>query len=133
SGRVEWLGPIFDETELKAQYRSCMIFAYPSLAETGEAFPVAPIEAMANGCVPLVSDLSCFRDYIADGVTGFVFDHRGERAAEALGNRLACLLRLGRNELAKIGDAARAKAAEFAVEAVAQRYLNDFASLVAQP
>ena len=133
SGRVEWLGPIFDETELKAQYRSCMIFAYPSLAETGEAFPVAPIEAMANGCVPLVSDLSCFRDYIADGVTGFVFDHRGKRAAEALGNRLACLLRLGRNELAKIGDAARAKAAEFAVEAVAQRYLNDFASLLAQP
>jgi glycosyltransferase involved in cell wall biosynthesis len=131
-GRVEWLGPIFDEAQLKAQYRSSRIFVYPSLAETGEAFGVAPIEAMANGCVPLVSDLSCFRDYISHGVTGFVFDHRGGRAAEALGNRLATLLRLRREELAKIGDAARAKAAEFAVETVAQRYLDDFASLLAQ-
>jgi len=132
SGRVEWLGPIFDEADLKAQYRSCPIFVYPSLAETGEAFPVAPIEAMANGCVPLVSDLACFRDYIEDGVTGFVFDHRGEQAAESLGNRLASLLRLGRDELVKMGEAARAKAAEFAIEPVAQRYLNDFASLLAQ-
>lgn len=132
SGRVEWLGPIFDEAELKAQYRACPIFVYPSLAETGEAFPVAPIEAMANGCVPLVSDLACFRDYIEDGVTGFVFDHRGEQAVESLGNRLASLLRLGHDELVKIGEAARAKAAEFAIEPVAQRYLNDFASLLAQ-
>ena len=130
-GPVEWLGPIFDEAELKAQYRSATIFAYPSLAETGEAFPVAPIEAMANGCVPLVSNLDCFRDYIEDGVTGFVFDHRG--GDNALGDRLVHLLQLGRDELAKIGDAARAKAAEFALEPVAQRYLDDFASLLAKP
>jgi glycosyltransferase involved in cell wall biosynthesis len=87
---------------------------------------------MANGCVPLVSSLSCFDDYIDDGVTGFVFDHRGDRQENALTDRLAYLLRLGRNELLKIGDAARAKAAEFALEPVAQRYLDDFASLLAQ-
>jgi glycogen synthase len=39
------------------------------VAETGEAFGVAPIEAMAYGCAPLVSNLACFRDFIEDGVT----------------------------------------------------------------
>jgi glycosyltransferase involved in cell wall biosynthesis len=131
SDKVEWLGPIFDEAELSRQYRSATIFAYPSLAETGEAFPVAPIEAMANGCVPLVSNLDCFHDYIEEGVTGFVFDRRG--GDKALGDRLVHLLQLGRDDLLKIGDAARAKAAEFALEPVAQRYLDDFASLLAKP
>ena len=126
--QVQWLGPIFDEAELRAQYRSSMIFAYPSLAETGEAFPLAPLEAMAEGCVPLVSNLACFNDYIEDGVTGFVFDRFG--GYPALGNRLADLLRLDRNALAKIAHAARAKAAEFAIEPVAQRYLEDFASVL---
>lgn len=128
--QVQWLGPIFDEAELRAQYRSSMIFAYPSLAETGEAFPLAPLEAMAEGCVPLVSNLSCFNDYIEDGVTGFIFDRFG--GYPALGNRLADLLLLDRNAFAKIADAARAKAAEFAIEPVAQRYLEDFASVLAQ-
>ncbi len=129
-GQVEWRGAIFDEAELTAQYRSAKIFAYPSLAETGEAFPVAPIEAMANGCVPLVSNLDCFRDYIEDGVTGFVFDHRG--GVDALADRLGHMLRLDSDEFGKIGDAARVKAAEFALEPIAQRYLDDFASLLAQ-
>src|SRR3982074_3401308 len=106
SGQVEWLGPIFDEAELRRQYRAAMIFAYPSLAEAGEGFPVAPIQAMANGCIPLVSRLACFEEYIEDGVTGFVFDHRGDRAKNALADRLAHLLRLNRDELSKIGEAA---------------------------
>lgn len=129
---VEWLGSIFDETELRARYRSAAIFVYPSVAESGEAFGIAPIEAMANGCVPLVSDLAVFREYIDDGVTGFVFDHRGERAVQNLTDRLSQLRCLDRTERQKIADAARAKAAEFALEPVAQRYLDDFAGLLAQ-
>ncbi|MEP6686165.1 MAG: glycosyltransferase family 4 protein [Verrucomicrobiota bacterium] len=128
---VEWIGSIFDEDGLSAQYRSAMIFAYPSVAETGEALPVAPLEAMAHGCVPLVSNLACFRDYIEDGVTGFVFDHRGKEPEKNLAKRLAYLLRLSREEITRVGEAARVKAAEFALEPVAQRYLDDFASLLA--
>jgi glycosyltransferase involved in cell wall biosynthesis len=131
AGKVEWLGSIFNETELSAQYRSALIFVYPSVAETGEALPVAPLEAMASGCAPLVSNLPCFDDYIENGVTGFVFDHRGKDAEKNLAERLAQLLRLGPDEITKVGDAARAKAAEFALEPVAQRYLDDFASLLA--
>jgi glycosyltransferase involved in cell wall biosynthesis len=133
AGEVQWLGSIFDEAELSAQYRSALIFVYPSIAETGEALPVAPLEAMASGCPPLVSNLPCFEDYIENGVTGFVFDHRGKEAEKNLAERLAQLFRLGSGEIRKVGDAARAKAAEFALEPVAQRYLDDFASLLARP
>jgi glycosyltransferase involved in cell wall biosynthesis len=127
---AEWVGPVFDETELGAYYRASAIFVYPSLAESGEAFGLAPIEAMSNGCVPLVSDLPVFREYIDDGTNGFVFERRGKE--KALRERLLDLLRLGEIERAKIADAARLKATEFALELVAQRYLEDFQSLLAK-
>jgi glycosyltransferase involved in cell wall biosynthesis len=129
---VEWRGPIFEESELRAQYRSAAIFVYPSVAETGDALPVAPLEAMANGCVPLTSALPVFRDYIDNGVTGFLFDHRGERAAKNLAAKLSELLSLDPDARNKIAGAVRAKAAEFALESVAQRYLDDFVTLLAQ-
>ncbi|MGH8095322.1 MAG: glycosyltransferase family 4 protein [Chthoniobacterales bacterium] len=127
--QVEWRGKVFDPVELAAQYRSSLVFIYPSIAEGGEAFGVAPLEAMAHGCAPLVSDLACFRDYIVDGVTGFVFDHRGPEPERKLAGRLAELLS-GKNQIRQIGEAARAKAVEFDVVKVAQQYLEDFASLV---
>jgi glycosyltransferase involved in cell wall biosynthesis len=128
---IEWTGPIFDEKKLSAEYRSAMLFVYPSIAETGEALPVAPLEAMAQGCAPLVSNLLCFRDYIEDGVTGFIFDHRGENPEKKLADRLGAVLQLDASTLLQVGGSARAKAAEFALEPVAQRYLDDFASLLA--
>jgi glycosyltransferase involved in cell wall biosynthesis len=129
-GPVEWVGPIFDQNALIAQYRSARIFVYPSVAETGEACPVAPIEAMANGCVVLVSNLECFRDYIDDRVTGFIFDHRV--GTQALCTCLTHLLDRTDEQFHKISEAAHAKATEFAVDSVAQRYLDDFAHLLAQ-
>jgi glycosyltransferase involved in cell wall biosynthesis len=127
---VEWCQAIFDETELARHYERALVFVYPSLAERGEAMPVAPLEAMASGCVPLVSDLDCFRDYIQDGVTGFVFDHRHDDPEQNLATRMSDLLSLPHDEFARIGEAARAVAAEFAVDVVAEKYLEDFASLL---
>jgi glycosyltransferase involved in cell wall biosynthesis len=128
---VEWHKAIFDETELSSHYRRATVFVYPSIAETGEAMPVAPLEAMANGCVPLVSNLDCFRDYIQDGVTGFVFDHRNNNPEQNLAARLIHLLGLRSDERARIGAAASAVAAEFTVDVVAEQYLEDFATLLA--
>ena len=54
--RLEWHGRIFDPEKLAEQYRNSLVFAYPSVAETGEAFGVAPIEAMAFGCPVLTSN-----------------------------------------------------------------------------
>jgi glycosyltransferase involved in cell wall biosynthesis len=126
---VEWRGKIFKPAALATQYRSSLVFVYPSMAETGEALPVAPLEAMAHGCAPFVSRLPCFREYITDGVTGFVFDHRGADSEKNLARRLTDLLGLGDEGIRRIGEAARAQAARFDVETVAQRYLEDFASL----
>ena len=129
--RVEWSGAIFDEAELRREYRAAAVFVYPSVAERGEALPVAPLEAMASGCVPLVSALPVFRDYIDNGVTGFVFNHRDADAAANLVRKITFVLGLDAQARRKIADAARAKAAEFALEPVAERYLADFETLLA--
>lgn len=55
--QVEWRGKVFAPQELAEQYRSSLVFVYPSVAETGEALPVAPLEAMAHGCAPFVLSL----------------------------------------------------------------------------
>ena len=60
--------------------------------------PVAPLEAMANGCVPLVSSLDCFRDYIQDGMNGFVFDHRHGDPIQNLATQMTDLLAAFRNK-----------------------------------
>jgi len=128
--RVDWPGQIFDPEKLAEEYRNSLVFVYPSVAETGEAFGVAPIEAMAYGCAPFVSNLACFRDFIADGVTGFVFDQRAVEPEKNLAKRLADLLGLSPEQIMRIGAQARAKVAQFDVEPVAQRYFEDFASLL---
>lgn len=128
---VDWRGPIFDEAALADCYQRAAIFVYPSVAEAGEALPLAPLEAMAHGCVPVVSSLACFNDYVADGVNGFAFNHRDAQPEQALADRLRRVMELAPEERARIGAAAHARAREFAPGPVAERYLEDFASLLA--
>ena len=77
---IEFLEPVFDIEKLNDYYSKASIFIYPSLAEKGETFGLAPLEAMSWGCVPIVSDLLCFKDFIKDGENGLVFDHRSKNA-----------------------------------------------------
>jgi glycosyltransferase involved in cell wall biosynthesis len=63
---VEWIGPEFNPEALAAHYRQSALFVYPSLAERGETFGLAPLEAMAAGCPPVVSSLECFKDFIRE-------------------------------------------------------------------
>jgi glycosyltransferase involved in cell wall biosynthesis len=90
---IEWLGPIYGEQELLQHYQRAALFAYPSLAERGETFGLAPLEAMACGAVPIVSDLACFRDFITPGVNGQVFNHRATNPAARLAEALLTLAR----------------------------------------
>ncbi len=85
---VTWYPPIYDAAELYRAYERATVFVYPSLAEKGETFGVGPLEAMAWGAVPVVSDLACFRDFIEPGRNGWSFNHRGEGAAHALARAL---------------------------------------------
>jgi glycosyltransferase involved in cell wall biosynthesis len=81
---IEWLGPIYDDQLLQRHFQYSAVFAYPSLADQGETFGLAPLEAMACGAVPIVSDLACFRDFITPGVNGRVFNHRAADGASRL-------------------------------------------------
>jgi glycosyltransferase involved in cell wall biosynthesis len=93
---VKFSGPIHGMNELSERYRRSKIFVYPSIAEGGETFGLAVLEAMAWGCVPIVSDLPCFRDFVHSRSNGLVFDHHGPEApvrlatliSEVTGNRI---------------------------------------------
>lgn len=127
---VEFTGPIFDADRLREAYASTAIFVYPSVAERGETFGLAPLEAMSCGCPAVVSDLACFRDFIRPGENGAAFDHRAPDAAQQLARALQ---RWMRDEPLRRQTAAAAltSARKFEVSSVAQMYLSDFAAIVA--
>jgi glycosyltransferase involved in cell wall biosynthesis len=125
----EFVGPIFDEQALAREYRRASIFVYPSLAETGEALGLAPLEAMAAGCAALVSRLDCFADYIEDEATGLSFDHRSDDPVADFAARLARLI-AEPDLLRRIGGGGRAKAQGFGVAPIAARMLDDFRALL---
>jgi glycosyltransferase involved in cell wall biosynthesis len=128
--QCEFVGPVFDQNALIAQYQAASVFVYPSLAATGEALPVAPLEAMAAGCATIVSDLRCFRDYIEPQATGLTFDHQGARPDDDLATQLAALM-ADPNLLQRIAEAGHDSARRFETAAIAARMLEDFAALVA--
>lgn len=127
--KVEFVAPIFDPEALARAYQEADLFCYPSLAEKGEAFGVAPLEAMATGLVPIVSNLDCFKDFIADQTTGFFFDHRSAEATENLATVLKrALCDWERTRSMKIQ--ARQQAEQFSYRNVAEQYLADFEALL---
>jgi glycosyltransferase involved in cell wall biosynthesis len=130
-GRVEFRGPIFEPEALDNEYRAARLFVYPSLAERGESFGVAPLEAMAHGCPVLVSALACFRDFIEDGETGFVFDHRRPDPAKSLSDKIAQIIE-DDSLLARVAEAGWRKSAQYALPCVADQFLADFAELQKQ-
>jgi len=88
---VEFAEAVYDQEKLSRHYAESSVFAYPSVAETGETFGLAPLEAMAHGCVPAVSSLACFRDFVTPGENALTFDHRDPAAVQLLGESLRLL------------------------------------------
>jgi len=127
--RIDWVGGVFDPLALQRYYQQSALFVYPSLAELGETFGLAPLEAMAAGCPVLVSGLKCFRDFIEDGRSGFVFDHRAADPVAVLAEKLKTLL-AAPPLLARVGASGHAAAHERTLPRVADQYLADFASLL---
>jgi glycosyltransferase involved in cell wall biosynthesis len=125
----QFVGPIFDEQALIREYQSASIFAYPSLAETGEAFGLAPLEAMAAGCAVIVSDLRCFDDFVEHDRTGLRFDHRGSSAESDLVSQLSRLI-TQQDLLERIATAGNLAAHGFRTETIAASMLDDFSLLL---
>lgn len=117
---VEWLPPCYSAESLADVYRSCRYFVYPSLAEAGESFGVAPLEAMACGATIIVSGLACFADFVEDGRNGYVFDHHNDDPVESL--HVTMQRALAHSEA--VPEAAVETARRFSVNRVAETWLN---------
>jgi glycosyltransferase involved in cell wall biosynthesis len=126
---VEICEPIYDRQKLAAALHEADYYVYPTLAERGEALPVAPLEALATGLAPVVSDIPQFRDYIVPGETGLVYDvHEGDIAS----NLEAALATIVDDPAlaATMGANATRRAQDFSYERVTKMFLEDFAELV---
>jgi len=121
--------PQFDPAALASEYRAASLFCYPSLAEKGESFGLAALEAMACGVPTVVSALECFRDFVQDGSTGWVFDHKSADPEAALAEALDRAMADPERAL-DIGRRAGTAAREFGYAEVAARYLADFKELL---
>jgi len=126
---VVFAGSIFNPVELEKAFRSARLFVYPSLAERGESFGLAPLEAMTHGCAVLVSGLDCFGDFIRDRETGFVFDHRSKNPSESLRQKMEEVIS---NEalLARAAESGHHKSEEYSLPRVADLFIADFSSLI---
>lgn len=134
---VEWSGPIYDRDQLNDAYRRARVFVYPSTAARGEAFPLAPLEAMACGCPAITSDLACFSDYVEPGVNADMFtlgpdtDSEAERAP-----RLSAVLQGLMADDARqhrYSQAGLQTAQHFTLARVADAFIADFGLLCATP
>lgn len=127
-GRVAFAPAEFDPAALADAYGALDIFAYPSLAASGETFGVSVAEAMASGAAPVVSDLPCFTDLVTHGRNGLVFARAASDPAAALADALAGLIRDPARRAA-LAAAARVAAARCDLPAVADAMLEDFTTL----
>jgi glycosyltransferase involved in cell wall biosynthesis len=129
NSNVIFHGPVFDRARLDELFRSARLFVYPSLAERGESFGLAALEAMTHGCAVLVSNLGCFQDFIRDGETGFVFDHRSADPVATLRDKID---KIAGDEtlLARMAEAGYRESANYSLENVASQFLSDFESVI---
>jgi len=126
---VNFFGPVYEEKKLIDFYQGASIFVYPSIAEKGESFGLAPLEAMSFGCVPVVSDLLCFKDFIFDGENGLIFDHHKFNAGVELEK---CIQELIVNEEFRIKLAHQAIEVRLShtLDHVVELFLSDFENLL---
>jgi glycosyltransferase involved in cell wall biosynthesis len=129
---ISFDGPIFDPLALENAFRLARLFVYPSLAERGETFGLSAVEAMAHGCAVLVSNLSCFYDFVRDNETGLIFNHRASDPVVGLRDKMTGAL-VDPALLARVAEAGyRWVTAEYSLSRVAGRFLDDFQSLLKQ-
>lgn len=118
-------GGLKDPHNFSAELKSGKLFCYPSIAERGETFGVAPLEAMALGLPIVLSRLQCFTDFAIEGKNAMFFDHRAPDRVQQCAHVLACLLEDAqlRNKMSTNGIET---ATRFSVQYIAMLYINAF-------
>ena len=124
---VELLEPIFEASQIKDAYQSARIFLYPSLAEKGETFGLSVLESMSMGCVPVVSALPCFNDIISSDCAFII--PKSESFESSLTETLTEIL-MAEPRHSILSSHAYEKSMEFTVDKVAQKFLNDFKTIL---
>tara|TARA_E500000178_G_scaffold221968_1_gene218960 strand:- start:2533 stop:3660 length:1128 start_codon:yes stop_codon:yes gene_type:complete len=129
--QVEFLEPVFDRDVLKKEMERAIFFLYPSEAKDGETFGLAVLEAMSCGCIPIVSDLPCFADFISFEEEGFCLKQEVNMNMEdAIREALPKILVLNESQTSKLGLSAWNRSKEYELDKVTQNYLDDFNSLL---
>ena len=120
---------MFNDGRLQRYYAESDYLIYPSIAERGEASPLTPLEAMAKGCIPIVSDMRCYSDYLIDQQNGFVYPLEG---AKTYMNLARLLMRLPKtaDQRERVREACIATAGNYTVEEIAGRYISDFNAML---
>jgi glycosyltransferase involved in cell wall biosynthesis len=125
---VSFRDPLSDERELARVYLGASCFCYPSLAERGEAFGRAVLEAMACGVPCIVSRLECFSDFARHNEEVLMFDHRAADAEERLAEAI-CSVLADESLARRLSVRARETASRYAIEPMADAYLDMFRSI----
>ncbi|MFZ5495224.1 MAG: glycosyltransferase family 4 protein [Verrucomicrobiota bacterium] len=125
-GRLALAPALNDPVELARAYRELDAFCYPTEAATGEAHPVAVLEAMAAGLPVVATDLPCFADQLRQGANALLVPP-GDAAA--LATALARLLR-ERGFAAALGRQARETVWVLDDATLADQHLADYETLL---
>lgn len=120
--KIDWVAPVYDPKQLAEEMDKCDIYCYPSIADKGETFGVAPLEAMGLGLPTIVSALECFSDFLKDKESGLVFDHHSPDAVKQLADCILYILESDKNYDILSKNAFQA-AAEFTIENKAEEYI----------
>jgi len=125
---VEWMGPIFDDKILAKEYSRASFFVYPSVAERGETFGLAPLEAMSYCCIPIVSNLECFKDFVNNDQNGFIFNHY-KNPVESLQYILNKVIKMNKNEIEYISSNAFMVCHTHSIERIAEEFIKKLSSV----
>ena len=119
-------GHVADQEELVGAYRSADIFVLNSFKVEGweELFGLSLVEAMACGLPCIATDCVGPRELVEDGVHGFVIPQKDRRA---LHHKLEQLI-LDADLREKLGERARARALDFALENNVRKWLEAISS-----
>jgi len=123
--RIEWLGRIGDD-ERSRRLRGADVYCAPSLG--GESFGVVLLEAMAARTPIVASDLPGYRNVARPDQDALLVEPGDAAALAAAIERVLVSPSLA-EELATSGEA---RATEFSMEHLAERYLEIYADVITQ-